>query len=47
MGEDYVEILLTLRLRQEYLEKSIDECNQKGYLQEFVPNKQKVHSVIL
>jgi len=26
-GEDYVEIMLTLRLREKYLEKSIDECN--------------------
>lgn len=40
-GEDYVEIMLTLRLRQEYLEQQIDECNQKEHLQEFIPNKQK------
>ena len=40
-GEDYVEIMLTLRLRQEYLEQQIYECNQKEPLQEFVPNKQK------
>jgi len=41
-GEDYVEIMLTLRLRQEYLEQQIYECNQKEPLQEFVPNKQKL-----
>lgn len=40
-GEDYVEIMLTLRLRQEYLEQQIDECNQKEHLQEFIPNKEK------
>lgn len=40
-AEDFVELMLLLRLRQEYLEQQIEECGKEEHLQEFVPNKQK------
>ncbi|BCZ46862.1 hypothetical protein psyc5s11_29290 [Clostridium gelidum] len=42
-GENYVEIMLVLRLRVEYLEKSIDEykSTDNTRLKEYIPKKEK------
>lgn len=40
-SEDFVELMLLLRLRQEHLEKEIEECGKEEHLKRFIPNKQK------
>lgn len=40
-GEDFVELMVLLRLRQEHLEKEIEECNKENHLKRFVTNKKK------
>ena len=40
-ADDFVELMLLLRLRQEHLEQQIEECAKEEHLQEFIPNKQK------
>ncbi|NSB12088.1 hypothetical protein [Clostridium beijerinckii] len=40
-ANDYVELMLLLRLRQECLEKDIEECSKENHLKRFVANKQK------
>lgn len=40
-AEDFVELMLLLRLKQEYLEQQIEECGKEEHLKRFLPNKEK------
>ena len=40
-ADDFVELMLLLRLRQEHLEKKIEECGKEEHLKRFINNKQK------
>lgn len=40
-GDDFVELMLLLRLRQEYLEKEIEKCNKEDHLKRFITNREK------
>ena len=40
-ADDFVELMLLLRLRQEHLEKEIEECGKEELLKRFIPDKEK------